>query len=241
MTTEANRPALAEVLARLCPDTHCVGWWRSEIEAGQRVRCDARGVATRTASLSWEHATPTGALAALVEAEAVPEHWLDAARAPRWWCEACGGKGDGRWRSTVVVSCPCRGEHRTAPPSHAALVAVASLGAASLARAEAIVAETWPGARLVWRVMTAEALREHHARDGQLAESGAVRATSLEWASVADAFRWPETPPRYIGLGARVQHDAERAWPALRALAALGLHLVALNVGRVVLAVEALS
>jgi hypothetical protein len=36
------------------------------------------------------------------------------------------------------------------------------------------------------------------------------------------------------------RHGVHRAWPALRAFAAMGLHLVALDAGRVVLAVEAL-
>ena len=42
------------------------------------------------------------------------------------------------------------------------------------------------------------------------------------------------------GCGAYDTPANHRAWPALRALAAAGLHLVALDAARVVLAVEAL-
>lgn len=174
------RPALAEVLAVVCCDTHCAGWWRAEIAAGMRVECDSRGASTPTATVPWAHATPAAALAAIVEAELLPAHWCDPERAPRWWCERCAGVGRVTLRSidgsgdlgSYAVTPDAYGDLRCdafdvsgappcgAPPSLPALVAVASLGADTLARAEAIVAETWR-ARVVWRAMGAEKIREH--------------------------------------------------------------------------------
>jgi hypothetical protein len=94
----------------------------------------------------WAHATPADAIAALVETELLPEHWSDPERAPRWWCEQCQGRGlmaaslAGGWMCDA-----CRSHtHTAAPPSHAALVAVASLGVDTLARAEAIAAAHHP-------------------------------------------------------------------------------------------------
>jgi len=172
-------------------------------------------------------------------------------RAPRWWCEGCEGTGlaaaDAR-RGRKVYRC---GEcdiagHTTDPPSHAALVAVASLGVDRLRAAEGLTQEIAAHAgcreaRLVWRAMGREAIEMHHVRicSDQAWRGGSP--TLPEVASVEEAIR--------IDGGAWPWHAAEdwsdstarAAWPALRDLHALGLHLVALDASRIVLAVEAIG
>jgi hypothetical protein len=239
--SSSTRAALADVLAVLTTESDAT-WWRGIVsryaaafDGAVVLGVAGGGVAYDVGRLRC--ADPAEALAALVEAEAVPEHWIDAARAPRWWCR-CNGAGDGIERDGVTVVCRhrsdrrgCGGGHWPAPPSHAALVAVASLGAASLARAEAIVAETWPGRALVWRVMTAEALTDHQKRAAQMTARGAdmvVRAAAMLAAFPENDDGWRIY---YGALGVDTR--------PLEALAALGLQLVALDAGRVVLAVEA--
>lgn len=232
-----TRPALADVLAAVCCDTHCAGWWRAEIAAGMRVGCDSRGASTPTATVPWSHATTADALDVLDARGLLPEHWSDPVRAPRWWCPWCDTPGDLPLPSTEGMSAESCPDHN-APPSHPALVAVASLGADALARAEELVAETWR-ARIVWRVMTAEALDAHgewtFSRAYAPGESHAPRAAAIERhtgrhlrSEVPEACDHGDQHPSVVA-----------AWPALRALAALGLHLVAVDDGRVTLAVEA--
>ncbi len=251
----AQRPALADVLAVLTTyDNAAV--WRLLLDDRERV-IDRRGVRLGTwpsSIVPWAHATPADAIGALVEAALLPEHWARELTAPRWWCERCKGKGVHHYEEAPgPVMCSCmtydadgyrvRNGHTPVPPSHAALVADASLGVDTLARAEAIVAETWPRARLVWRVMGAEELRRHHERTS-VSGSGLPVVVSLEETQMA-GMRWPVSWPRYAAT--RVPKDAALKWPALRALALTedgkptGLHLVALDDARVVLAVEALS
>lgn len=246
-----ERPALADVLAALseCPIDTVRGWLRGCDQQRMRPAIEATetggvGLCVRghfaDGTRGWlfplRDATPAEALAALVEADAVPEHWTDAARAPRWWCEGCSVCGTNPWvpdgqgfvERETCFACDERGYATPAPPSHAALVAVASLGRATLARAEAIVAETWPGARLVWRAMTAEEPGKHWSR----VAAGSVfslRAAMFEASGESD----DDMRARYAALGAPVV--------SIEAIAALGLHLVDLDAGRVVLAVEALS
>jgi hypothetical protein len=235
-----TRPALADVLAAVCCDTHCAGWWRAEIAAGMRVGCDSRGASTPTATVPWSHATTADALDVLDARGLIPTHWSDPVRGPWWWwCPSCAGHG--RLVRTATYAggpCPaCRGD-ATAPPSLPALVAVASLGVDALARAEEVVAETWR-ARVVFRVMTAEALDAHgewtFSRAYAPGESHAPRAAAIERhtgrhlrSEVPEACDHGDQHPSVVA-----------AWPALRALAALGLHLVAVDDGRVTLAVEA--
>lgn len=215
----------------------------------------------------WRHTSPADALGALVEAALLPEHWADEGRAPRWWCEGCEGVGYAKprsaddpdpytgapmWRCGVCGSSEAGRGLLAAPPSHAALCAVASLGVDTLARAEAIVAETWPRARLVWRVMGAAELNAVLRRNYETPTHGnrvafwfACEAVGL-WSQ-----RWPEefrfwsasdAPPEVIAM----MDERRRLCPAMRALALTedgrptGLHLVALSEARVVLAVEAL-
>lgn len=230
-------PALAEVLAVVCSDTHCAGWWRAEIAAGLRVECGDRGASTPTATVPWAHATPADTLAALVEASLVPEAWLDPERGPRWRCEACDDTGmvsrnprghGNRYGWKVCDKCDC-GEFDS-PPSHAALVAVASLGADTLARAEELVGDVWRS-RVVWRVESAARIREE--LDGAVDTGGfgverAVHVAVVAWFypdDAADAVQWHDDHPE-----ARAGAD----------LAGLGAWVLAVDDGRVTLAVEAL-
>ncbi len=120
----------------------------------------------------------------------------------------------------------CRSHtHTAAPPSHAALVAVASLGVDTLARAEAIVAETWR-ARVVWRVMRRVDL------EAQLAAVLLDAYAPVACPAAAALYRRPDGP--VDAYAARIDVRP------IRALAALGLHLLAVDDGRVTLGVEAL-
>ena len=224
--------------------------WQLPVHAYHRARPDSpewhEGVVH-----PWSHRDPAEALAALVEAEALPERWCDPARAPRWWCAGCGVCGNNprtRTSDGFVVrdecfACDDHGYEVDAPPSHVALVSVAALGPDALARAEAIVAETWPGARLVWRAMARAAIEEHHAKVNDSIELTPLRAFAHEMVRAKSPERfggepaWPRECP-WQALSS--DSPTGRAWPALHALAAAGLHPVALDAARVALAVEAL-
>lgn len=273
--TALDRPRLADVLARVttCDDVEA---WRSAqgYRTGVLPLIAAKGDGAILRPKPWQgtfhpwaHPSPADALGALVEAALLPEHWADEGRAPRWWCEGCEGVGYAKprsaddldpytgapmWRCGVCGSSEAGRGLLAAPPSHAALCAVASLGVDTLARAEAIVAETWPRARLVWRVMGAAELNAVLRRNYETPTHGnrvafwfACEAVGL-WSQ-----RWPEefrfwsasdAPPEVIAM----MDERRRLYPAMRALALTedgrptGLHLVALDDARVVLAVEAL-
>lgn len=165
-----------------------------------------------------------------------------SALGPRWWCEAC--EGEGAVSDVRRMRCwRCDGSgHAAAPPSHAALVAVVSLGPNALARAEELVAETWPARALVWRVMAAGELRKHHADHCAGLDVTPALVFSREMTPPLTNFEWrpawPESCPYggMFGTPDDDRHGVHRAWPALRELAALGLHLVAFDASRVVLA-----
>lgn len=247
------RPALAEVLANLTESEAASGdgwreWWRSVIAPSGRAS-DARytshamlsteGVAIihRIPSVAfdvpfcgpvaWTVDTPREAVEVLHDHGVYPWSPGDPA-APRWWCEFLN--------DTIIDD----------PPSLPALVAVASLGVERLRAAEGLTQEIAAHAgcreaRLVWRVMGREAIEMHHVRicSDQAWRGGSP--TLPEVASVEEAIR--------IDGGAWPWHAAEdwsdstarAAWPALRDLHALGLHLVALDASRIVLAVEAIG
>ena len=250
--------ALPRVLAAATTEGDAV-WWRMML-TNSPTRFAPAGVEWQMATFipwaplrSWRYPTPAEALAALVEAEALPASWCDPARAPRWWCAGCGVCGnnprtrtsDGFVVRDVCFACDDHGYDVDAPPSHAALVSVAALGPAALARAEAIVAETWPGRALAWRGMGRAALREHHettARDG--GGSGASRVFSLECERERCAVAFGAQPPWPAECPFAAWAMAPSEWSAVRALARredgapTGLHLVALDAARVVLAVE---
>ena len=183
--------------------------------------------------------------------------------APRWWCK-CNG-ADGVWRGDVSSVCGmtrngqrgCGGKHWTQPPDLAAVVAVASLGVTTLATVAALAGEVQPGAAVVWRALSRDAIQEHHrgceARRTQspVALVFSREARDDEWEGVRMQMRerngrkrWSEACPYYgwFGTGGDDDpHGVHRAWPALRALHDCGVHLLACDPARVVLGVEALS
>lgn len=263
------RPALADVVAVLTGDRALTEFWRVALKPYEpparifnRVEVSDRGVATfdvieglkpfpRVAFQRWAHSSSADALAALVEAELLPEHWLRPVYAPGWWCEGCDGTGYAAVnvrRGRKVYRCgDCDIAGYIAAPPRADLVAVASLGADALARAEAIVAEEWRG-RVVWRVMEAGAIVRHHeltARDGDGHSPAYVFSHEQERARRPHAYggqpAWPVECPWTATM------QSESTWRALRAIALTedgnptGLHLLAVEDGRVALGVEALD
>ena len=183
---------------------------------------------------------------------------------PRWWCERCEGRGKlrllfGARPSSGVTRidagphasvCPvCHGDDAS-PLTLAALVAVASLGVETLRAAEGLAQQFVGRApRIAWRVMSAEAIALW-ADDGAgrpVAEAPQTIPQAARVAAVARSARWrdvvPDTRARWDGAGAwwlrEAPADVAAAWPMVRDLTALGLHLVALDGDRVTLAVEA--
>jgi hypothetical protein len=156
---------------------------------------------------------------------------------PRWWCDRCDGTGlDPRVR---LYRKPCaeRCDWGTAahPPTLADLVAVASLGVDTLRRAEGLALQlVGRSPRIVWRVMTREALTEWVA-------SGAGRPVAeapqtIPQAACVAAVRggWDGVTPWWL-------HEAQAvaaAWSAVRDIVALGVTPVALDGDRITLAVE---
>lgn len=216
--------------------------------------------------------TPAEAVEALATAELWP--WEIGDERARWWCGVCGGSGALRYftehgpESDFCDTCAeddaeatggaRKTGHTADPPSHAFLVAVASLGAPMLRRVthtlarEIARAAGCPDARVVWRVMSREAIEEHHNQTraewwrrtreyGGAIDPTMPQAFSTEM-NVARPPFWTET--RWHS-----QCAARRAWPALRTLAVgdgetpqpTGVHLVALDATRIVLAVEAIG
>lgn len=168
--------------------------------------------------------------------------------APWWWCDRCDGgraASEAMARGVGRICGDCFNEATLdTPPSLSALVAVASLGAATLRRVAELVRELHAvtggetGATLVWRVMTREALA---AEIAALARKGnGFDSTS----GIAEAFAvesvWNGTRDRWGEECWFSDETVKRVYPALRALADAGVHLVAADRERVVIAVEAL-
>ena len=256
-----QRPALAEVLAAMTSESDA-SWWRM-MTTDHETRAVAAGIEWRIADVwaplrSWRRepetqrsplrmTTPAEAVEALATARLWP--WEPGDDPTRWWCERCLGGGrhvDG----TACVVCDhddavsdYRGDgHAANPPTLAALVAVASLGAPQLARYAHLAGEIaraagCAGARVVWRVMTREALQKHcdaaHPRGDEGFNPVTFFAHQVRWEmrGMRVDFEKGESFGRAI---------IEATWPMLRDLHAGGVHLVALDASRIVLAVEAL-
>ena len=252
MTTDhETRAVLAGIEWRIAGEWSPLRLWRREPE-------------TQRSPLRMT--TPAEAVEALATAGMWP--WeIGAERAPRWWCYRCEGGGslnDGPgWPGLIL--CPACSTHSATdelrigttadPPSLAALVAVASLGRPLLQRITHTLvpwiarAAGCPDARVVWRVMSRDGLREH--RDRQRvrgSDEWLVDAFSTEMGHAADRngeSAWPRECP-WPAL--RPTHRVHRAWPALRTLAVgdgatpqpTGVHLVGLSRDRITLAVEAI-
>lgn len=208
-------PALPDVLAVLTSQSSDA-WWCAAL-TDSIVRTAPEGVMWGSACAPWAETpatryapahtiTPAEAVEVLATRGLWPWPVGDDA-APRWWCERCGGSGSAEGRSVPCGACGATMRlddlgHTADPPTLAALVAVASLGAPTLLRVEELARVLVGRApRVVFRIVARETARERHERT---------------------VGREP------------------RATPAERDLAALGLHLVALDGDRITLAVEAL-
>lgn len=300
---DVARPALAEVLAALADSTRDrapvdLDYVKRAIVPPRITIRDGKVYAPAESGMSgWYLRTDSTAEA--VEALATVGLWpweIGDERAPRWWCENCGGsgtcgeswkrsfvkrcsacrdascgrcggrgftvEGDGSnaWDADAVLCTGCNGRsslgHTADPPSHAALVAVASLGRPLLLRIthalapEIARAAGCPDARVVWRVMGREALLRHHevtAREGDGWGCVYVSSHEHERARRPQSFGGQPAWPNACPWPSLAQVDA--AWPALRTLAVgdgetpqpTGVHLVALDASRIVLAVEAIG
>ena len=213
-----QRPALAEVLAALDAPT-----------------ADGLTVGDGPAM------SPVEAVEALATARMWP--W-EPGEGPRWRCEACCGCGgmDGIGGYVDCDACASTGDS-TAPPTLAALVAVASLGAPQLARYVHVAGEIaraagCTGAVVVWRVMTREALRKHCDAAHPRGDEGFSPVTFF-----AHQVRWEMRGLKVDfekgeGFGRAI---IEATWPMLRDLHAGDVHLVELDASRIVLAVEAIG
>ena len=193
-------------------------------------------------------------------------------------CVRCGGRGftvrgdaASGWDADAVLCAQCNGRppigHVADPPSHAALVAVASLGRPLLLRIthalapEIARAAGCPDARVVWRVMGREAISRHFGGRGVTPSNAPSDTITVVQAreerpptsNVPGFWRapWPVECPYSGAFGTPDDdhHGVHAAWPALRTLAVgdgetpqpTGVHLVARDASRIVLAVEAIG
>ena len=241
---DVARPALAEVLAALADSTRDrapvdLDYVKRAIVPPRITIRDGKVYAPAESGMSgWYLRTDSTAEA--VEALATVGLWPwepGDERAPRWWCE---------FLNDAIID---------DPPSHAALVAVASLGRPLLQRCVALAdviahAAGCPDARVVWRVMGRKALHRHHevtARDGDGWGCVYVSSHEHERARRPQSFGGQPAWPNACPWPSLAQVDA--AWPALRTLAVgdgetpqpTGVHLVALDASRIALAVEAIG
>ena len=235
LATLTGKPPLLVVLGRAC------GVAIEASRVGYRPQSDRATTHGSAPALwhRWTHDSPAEAVEALATARLWP--W-EPGEGPRWRCEACCGCGgmDGIGGYVDCDACASTGDS-TAPPTLAALVAVASLGAPQLARyvhlaGEIARAVTYGNARVVWRVMAREAIVAWAMdRRGKTCRSTA----DLVVAMAVEGF----LSPSYLAI----PHAMPWA-PALRSLAIgdeatpqpTGVHLVGLDASGIVLAVEAL-
>ncbi len=243
--------------------------WRSRVKRTKdltRLRFDRQGVyLANNVHIPWSvplarvsllpvlpAVCAAGDIAEAVEVLATRDLWpwpVGDDTSPRWWCERCDALARRRAGEDVpypVTAQPswqqCDGDGAMHPPTLAALVAVASLGVDTLRRAEGLALQLVGRApRIVFRVMSREALREW-ADDGAgrpipdtprtiMRASAFARDLPHPWRS------WCGAAPLWL---ADAPDDVQRAWPALRDLVALDIHLVALDGDRITLAVEAI-
>jgi hypothetical protein len=249
------RAAIADVLATLTYGSDCAPDDAARYTSHVVLSDKGASVVLRIPSVSldvpnvgpvaWTVNTPAEAVERLNVAGLWP--WSPGDDPTRWWCERCDGIGG--WYQEDFSPCDrCYRGDATNPPSLPALVAVASLGASSLVTAAELAGVLSPGSVVVWRVMTREALRNHHGKHSVAREVSLPLVFSREMTPATSndprlvRAPWPVACP-FSGMFGTPDDDrrgVHRAWPALRALAALGVHLVALDASRIVLAVEAI-
>lgn len=227
--------ALAEVLGAMTERE--ASWWRSWLAsphlcgrvsigdggASFCVRPDWRRAGV-TYELRWTHPTPAEAVEALHSRGLWPWPPGDDG-APAWWCEVCS-----------CGSPSCAAGVMDTPPSHAAHVSVARLGADRLRAIEELTRVLRDhagcvGARLVWRVMTHRAIRDHHER---IALLSCAHAGDLATMPMSDLLCVAASRSAWSG-------ESSGGLPALRDLHRLGVHLVALDARCIVLAVEGIG
>lgn len=199
----------------------------------------------------WRHKDMGEALEALVTAGLAPESWLDGAA--HWWCVECGSRSRGAVGVLPgVARCACPDRHRPSPASFAHLLAVVSLGAVAR-RVEALVDVVQPGARAVWRVENANALRAHHEHQRHRAK---VSGRGYAGATVPEVFssEWVAAEHQMLDVSDRlgidvsvpafpnkpldgVGDDVRRAWRAMREVYVSGAHLLDVADGFIVVGV----
>lgn len=189
-------------------------------------------------------------------------------------CGACGGSGEWALPDDATQALetlhthglwpwPTDGEEATGwvdwagdgtarPPSAGRVITVACVGVDALTRVREVVRDAWPGAWLTWRVMSPEELRLHHARCSFPFSDTHPLVHVFSDQQVQRERSWPEECPYGMIRTARDANDERghallrRAWPALRAVAGAGLHLIVIDPvlpgrrDRVVLGVESL-
>lgn len=234
MTLPAQRPATARVLAALAERGDEDRWhaWATAYDLRVSLGCVERAAAPGAWSVlsAWRHADPGEAWEALQTAGLAPPD--DAGR--RWRCDGCGGAGRAapRGGSAKSYRCgECGGAGRSPRPlDHAAMAAVASLGVDRWLRAEELARLACPGRPVEWRRMSAYELRVHHATNAAERGASLAAAFSLETSPrygrgpAGRRERWPEACPHGGEHGPA--GDVRRAWPCLRGLAAMDVHLV---------------
>lgn len=222
LATLTGKPPLLVVLGRAC------GVAIEASRVGYRPQSDRAATHGSAPTLwhRWTHDSPAEAVEALATARLWP--WEPGDDPTLWWCEFLN--------DAIIAD----------PPTFAALVAVASLGAPSLVTAVELAGVLAPGAVVVWRAMTREALRawteERVYRDGDASLAyvvahehlGAPNASPLRYGNPA---AWPESFP---WLGLHGMHVARQSWSEVRALGMLGAPPLSIDSSRIVLAVEAL-
>lgn len=267
LSTKIERPALAAVLARLTgkpPERfadvksvseYCVVTrpsYRRILWAKMPPVFEARRVGKRLVRVQVQAARSMrggDALAELHEAGLWP--WAPGDdTATKWWCERCGGTGE-TWVPDDLRPCSfCVGIGGTADPLAVdELVAVASLGCASLLRYVALCGEIVRDSAIVkWRVMWRDQIEMLHRNKSASVAEQITTAVSRE-ETYRNQMRRAK-PNLIVGPWCEEPFDGDgpevcTAWPMLRDIhqhadyAPTGVHLIEVNGRNVTLAVEA--
>lgn len=241
-----TRADLDKVFAALTSETDPNEWYGVQSASWCTLNTDDTGVAWlidlgKEVVSRWLHDSPAEAVEALAHSGLWPMAWVDSACGVRWWCS---------FLNDAVID---------TPPTIHALAAVASMGVINLHRVVEFARVIEPDAIVVWRVMTREAIQEHHRgceerrNDSSAALVFSRETRDDEWSGVLrerdGRKRWQVECPYHGWFGSGGDDDPQgvhRAWPALRELHEMGVHLVGHTPrrgdapGHVVIGVEAL-